>query len=58
MTQESRTDTTSEEKSPNPKARPVDDAEVEGIVGGTSGAQSDSDRWHNLPDGSGSGFGE
>lgn len=36
--------------------RSVDDTEMEKVSGGTS--PSDYDRYHDLPDGSGSGFGE
>ena len=54
---ERKTDTsTSEEKGLNTSPIDIDDAEAEGIVAGVSGHQSD--RWHQLPDGSGSGFGE
>ena len=34
----------------------MDDSEAEKIVGGATSGQFD--RWHNLPSGSGSGFGE
>jgi len=36
--------------------RPLDDAELQDVVGGAS--PDDYDRWHTLPDGSGSGHGE
>ncbi len=36
--------------------RPLDDAELQDVVGGA--APDEYDRWHKLPDGSGSGFGE
>ncbi len=35
--------------------RPIDDSEAAKIVGGTT---KNFNNWHNLPDGSGSGFGE
>ncbi len=35
--------------------RPIDDSEAAKIVGGTT---KNFNSWHNLPDGSGSGFGE
>ncbi len=38
------------------KSRPIEDSEAEGIVGGATAGQYD--RWHTLPDGSGSGAGE
>lgn len=40
------------------ESRPIDDSEAARIVGGSGPAGADFDRWHNLPDGSGSGTGE
>ncbi len=55
--------TMSEQKTDTPvaedeskKSRPIEDSEAEGVVGGATSQQYD--RWHTLPDGSGSGAGE
>ena len=54
-TSEEHTGTSVAEDGSN-KSLPIEDSEAEGVVGGATRAQYD--RWHSLPDGSGSGAGE
>ena len=57
MSEQEQTTSTAEER--EAESRPLESADLEKVVGGSeTSAKPNFDKWHTLPDGSGSGVGE